>query len=65
MVLYMYDGCFVIFEEVIEYYNSGGYFGFNVDFKIRKLYFSDEDKWVLIVFLGILIDILFVCKLFD
>jgi cytochrome c peroxidase len=62
---YMHDGRFATLEEVIEHYNSGGHPGLNVDPKIRKLHFSDEDKRALIAFLGTLTDTSFVRKLSD
>lgn len=67
MVLYMYDGCFEMFEEVIEYYSMGICVYDNFVEQLRELQgifccfnFSDEEKVVLFVYLKMVMDEFFV-----
>lgn len=54
---YMHDGRFKSLEEVINHYNKGGNFGFNVNPNVRKLNLTKQDISDLIAFLHTLTDI--------
>ena len=53
---YMHDGSIKTLEEVIEFYNSGGYDHPNKDSRIKPLQLSEEEKSKLISFLRTLTD---------
>ena len=47
----MHDGRFQTLEEVIEHYNSGGFFANNIDPLIRPLGLNEEQKAALLKFI--------------
>lgn len=54
---YMHDGRFKTLNEVINHYNKGGNYGFNVNPNVRKLNLTEKDIFDLIAFLNTLTDI--------
>ena len=48
---YMHDGSLKTLEEVVDYYDKGGYANKNLDANIRKLNLTDQDKKDLVAFL--------------
>ena len=48
---YMHDGSLKTLEEVVDYYDQGGYANKNLDANIRKLNLTDQDKKDLVAFL--------------
>lgn len=48
---YMHDGCFSTLEEVVDYYNDGGFKNPNLHPLMKPLHLSKEDKQALVAFL--------------